>query len=587
MLPFFAAGSLKEPFDSPKLIILYLTVPLFWLLYFLKESRVEFGFPEISLLAFGGLSLATGVINYFTADGYQLKFIFGNLRQSLSPMVLFVSGFYFLALRQIKKRKLLESSFAFGFLALSLAALYQFFMLDETSAFQGRTFVSAGNPVYLGAMLALGAAFLLYAESLSPSLRWPLLIVAGAALGTTQSRAALLAFVLALAVHVIVHRKSGLTLAAAAAALFPVLIFIYSARHRLLKIRTDLTERADLYLAGIKALVRKPFLGNGYASFENYFRRLALSKNYLNRIGEVPDSSHSALLDVAFHSGLLPLLFLLAFLLMLLLQFPSFGLAALVIFMFSPVTVSVWLVFLTAAALLPLSRPLLKVELKGVLRWAVVAFALLFTLAGIFSSYKIAASGYYARLSFEKLHAGKLTEAFELLDKASGYMPQEPEFLLEKARILAKTAMYNDEAAAREMLKDAVEALDSVIAIDPFNFEAYILKADILSLISSGQAAEAALTAVYLSPYDAQAYYYLGLAKAAQNDLKGAVESWEKAVELKKDYAEAYFSLGYAHEIMKDYKSAQKYYEQALRYAGEEDRQTIRERLEGLAEKKN
>lgn|GEM_PF-5860102 len=586
LFPFFSTALLKDPFDTPKIIILFLTVPLFWLLYFLIESRVELGLPEICLLAFGGLSLASGVINYFVADGYQLKFIFGNLRQSLSPVVLFVSAFYFLALKQVKKRKLLESSFSLGFLALSLAALYQFFMLDEASAFQGRTFVSAGNPVYLGAVLSIGASFLLYARSVSPSLKWTSLILTGAALGTTQSRVAMLALVLAVIFYVIVNRKPGFTLLAAASGLFPILFFLYSGWHRLVRLRADLMERVDLYLAGMKALVKRPFLGNGYASFETYFRKLELSKKYLNRIGEVPDSSHSALLDLAFHYGLLPAFVLLGFLLMLLFQFPAFGLVSLLVFLFSPLTISVWLVFLTSAALLLPDNPVLKVEFKGFLRWAVVAVALLFTLAGIFSSYKMAASGYYAKLSFDKLHAGKLTEAFELLDKASGYMPQEPEFLLEKARLLARTAMFNGELTGREMLKEAVESLDRVFAIDPFNFEAYILKADILSLTSSVQAVEAARTAVYLSPYDAHAYYYLGLAKAAQSDLKGAVWSWKKAIQLKKDYAEAYFSLGYAHEIMKDYRNARKYYEQALKYAGEKDRQIIKERLKGLVKKK-
>jgi tetratricopeptide (TPR) repeat protein len=586
-VPILTIGSLKDPFDSPKLILLFFVVPFFWFFYFLQENKLEFGMAEILLLCFTTLVYLSGIFNYFTSEGYQLKFLFGNLRQSLSPTVLMVGAFYFLAFKQVKEKESLELSFVLGLLTLSLATHYQFFRLDETATFQGRTFVSAGNPVYLGAMLSLGAVFLLYARKINPTLKWITFVFTLAALITTQSRVAILAFVLGAIVYALAANNAGAKWAGIAGAFLSAVLFFVLGSHRISSLVSDFKVRFDLYRAAFRSLTEKPLTGRGYTSFENYFRKLPLSRNYLNRLGEIPDSSHSALLDFAYSFGLVATLFLLGFLVVFIFQLPAFGVASVMILLFSPVTVSVWVFLLTAAGIISGERSsaLIKVEISKRLRFVLSVVLIVFALLGIFSGFKLAAAGYYSRLSFEKMHEGKLIEALELLEKASGYLPQEPEFLLEKARILARTAVFNDEATVQKMFEEADETLAQVLQIDPFNYEAYILRADILSLISSSSAVEAARIAIYLSPYDAEGYYYLGLAEAAQDDLQGAIESWEKAIKLKKDYAEAYFSLGYAYEILKDYKKAANYYQLALKYAALEDRKNIELRLKELKNK--
>ena len=50
-----------------------------------------------------------------------------------------------------------------------------------------------------------------------------------------------------------------------------------------------------------------------------------------------------------------------------------------------------------------------------------------------------------------------------------------------------------------------------------------------------------------VDPEDADAYYNLGIAYDEQGNYTKAIESYEKAIELKPDYADAYINLGNAY----------------------------------------
>ena len=62
----------------------------------------------------------------------------------------------------------------------------------------------------------------------------------------------------------------------------------------------------------------------------------------------------------------------------------------------------------------------------------------------------------------------------------------------------------------------------------------------------------------------ATGYYEQGRAKDRLSDNKGAVEKYNKAIELNPKYAEAYIKRGYAKSELKDYTGAMQDYNKAI-----------------------
>ena len=63
-----------------------------------------------------------------------------------------------------------------------------------------------------------------------------------------------------------------------------------------------------------------------------------------------------------------------------------------------------------------------------------------------------------------------------------------------------------------------------------------------------------------------EAYYYRGCAKVNALNYQGAIEDFQKAIELKPDYADAYFNLGRTYYLMNDADKACEYYKLADKY---------------------
>lgn len=63
-----------------------------------------------------------------------------------------------------------------------------------------------------------------------------------------------------------------------------------------------------------------------------------------------------------------------------------------------------------------------------------------------------------------------------------------------------------------------------------------------------------------------EAYYYRGCAKVNALNYQGAIEDFQKAIELKPDYADAYFNLGRTYYLMNDQDKACEYYKLADKY---------------------
>ena len=63
-----------------------------------------------------------------------------------------------------------------------------------------------------------------------------------------------------------------------------------------------------------------------------------------------------------------------------------------------------------------------------------------------------------------------------------------------------------------------------------------------------------------------EAYYFRGCAKVNALNYQGAIEDFQKAIELKPDYADAYFNLGRTYYLMNDADKACEYYKLADKY---------------------
>lgn len=84
---------------------------------------------------------------------------------------------------------------------------------------------------------------------------------------------------------------------------------------------------------------------------------------------------------------------------------------------------------------------------------------------------------------------------------------------------------------------------------------------------SKYEEAEETLTkAVKYDKHNYEAYYYRGCARVNAQKYDGAIDDFEKAVELKPDYADAYFNLGKTYYLMNNEDKACEYYKLADQY---------------------
>lgn len=84
---------------------------------------------------------------------------------------------------------------------------------------------------------------------------------------------------------------------------------------------------------------------------------------------------------------------------------------------------------------------------------------------------------------------------------------------------------------------------------------------------SDFEKAEETLTkAIKYDKHNFEAYYYRGCAKVNAMDYQGAIEDFQKAIELKSDYADAYFNLGRTYYLIHNEEKACEYYKLADQY---------------------
>lgn len=556
--------------------------PLSLIFLFLAKRKIRINPSFIVIFLFSLVLSLNSLACYLTSQGNQLKIFFGSMKNPLSPPLIFLTALLTLSIHNSERLELQRKFFEYGVLVLSILTILEFLLGKTSAVFGGRTMGLVGNPVYLGSILALGAVFMLSAEERKSAFEKFLPVLPAVALATTGTRVAIAAFAVSSATLLVVRRKNEprIYIPLLASVLTFVLLFL----ERVKSAVKEMANRLDLYLAALKGVLQKPLTGHGFSQFEAYFRKLELSQKYLNVIGEVPDSCHSALLDFSFAGGILSFMVIMAFFVILIIKDLFFGLASLVIFKFSPISASVWIVFVVASSILLAEKEKgYFIEVTKAKKVALLVFSGFLLTIYAHAGYKVAFANYYDEAGIELYEKGYLSEAIDSFEKARSFLPYESKIYLDEARIFKEAGISGPD---KTLLRRSVETINRAIEVDTFSYEAHILKADVLSLLEDKEGVEEGNIAVYLSPYDANSYYYRGLAKASIGDLKGAERDWKEAIRLKENFADAYYSLGYLREIQKDNAGAEIYYLKALKYAKGDEFNIINEAIQRIKKKR-
>ena len=395
----------------------------------------------------------------------------------------------------------------------------------------------------------------------------------------------------------------------------------------------DARQRLDLIAVGAAGIREKPLSGHGWGRYEAYFRLHAPgSWSFAPDASEVPDSSHSAIVDIAFSSGIPAACAFLAALLVSLFVAASFRgraggregaarlhldgaslaflVVALTLVFFVPATFSVlaWMLLVgmlvggngrglvSAASAAPAAPEVPEIPLsrrdirrRAIVRAVGIAAAIVLSLGALAASvFALRADAQLGTaLRFES--AGNLSEAQDAAQRATDLFPYEKQYFVKAAGYA-----FAGEQPTTSTVELAIRYADRALVLDPYCFEAHFIRG--LSLVALGDLGdpagyESALAELkvcrYLCPRDPQVRYYLGLTEAVTGDEVGAERSWKAAIALWPRYTEAYFALGYLKEKAGKQQEAIAYYEKALANATPADRQAIQEALDRIRSSKD
>jgi len=153
------------------------------------------------------------------------------------------------------------------------------------------------------------------------------------------------------------------------------------------------------------------------------------------------------------------------------------------------------------------------------------------------------------------------------LKYALNFRPNEPIYLSKYALLLAESSVSTKD---KSQIPHVIKALDSAIAISPFNLNLWKERAQgyyFLSLLDSQYyvyTLDALTKATRLAPTDASSFYLL--AKFYQNisEMDSAVTNYQQALTLKPNYDHASFALGEIYFQQKKYQESKDMFQKTL-----------------------
>lgn len=597
LLPLAYAPVLNDKYELPKLILIFTLLPLVYLLFFIRGKELVIGKIDILFALFAGFSALSAAYGLFFNNFSQAAF-FGSLHKPLGALTVVYIFFLVLITSQFSDDWFITRAFVLGGSALGVVAVFQKIVAFKSSTFQGRVFATSGNPVYLGVILLFYLLFILESRlSAREKAVYTLPIAIGLLLSGT--RAAFAGLVAAFIVYLIVYiflpgrraaRDFRDTFKSLTFVLAPLGLFVALWLNRFSSIKDEFAKRAELFKASLNAFYSSPLTGIGLSGFESFYRKMPGYAKFISRYGEVPDSSHSAFLDNLSGSGLLAFLSFAGIFVVLAAAAPAFAAGAAAALFLSPLNLNAFLIFSTSSALISNrtdNKKIISLKIKGWLRILLTILSALSLISGIYSATKMASANYFYEKHFSLIHKGDIESAFQNLDRARNILPSEIQYLLDIASNRLMFYGSGELEGSLSQLNSALKELESAVEKDPYNFSLYLLKGRVLLAIGDmtgsaeyyEKAAEALKIASYLSPYEPEVYYELGIAYGATKDYKNAVKMFEKAVNLKGNSTDYHFALGYAYELSGDYEKAKETYKNALKYSDEMTRQKIEEAL--------
>jgi Flp pilus assembly protein TadD len=155
------------------------------------------------------------------------------------------------------------------------------------------------------------------------------------------------------------------------------------------------------------------------------------------------------------------------------------------------------------------------------------------------------------------LAVGRAREAKEVLESLVEKYPKEPDLRLFLAISLLKLRdVQAAELSVRKALSLEPDHLEARTLLGWINLE---VRRDYASAI------EQYARVVALSPESPEAHNNLGVAFRRNGDLEKALETFNRALELRSDYSEAWSNRGWVHVEQKIWLAARSDFEQALR----------------------
>ena len=318
---------------------------------------------------------------------------------------------------------------------------------------------------------------------------------------------------------------------------------------------------------------RFPLIGTGVETFAySYYWTRPVTHNLTSEWDFLYNKAHNEYLNYLATTGAIGLLaytLLIIFIIKELLPH-RFFLAAFVsilisnFFGFSTVITSLFFLLLPALALRQrTSAPAHQRTILLPLPFVLLAF-LLYRLLGFY----LADICYAQALRLDQV--ADYSQAYQQINLALGYRPQEPNYLMKKADLAAKLALTT---ANSQYFDVVIDTSSKALSLSPVNVNFWIEATQDYFLISTVDssyfqlAAQAADKTITLAPTDAKARYLAAVLWQASNDLDKAASYYQKAIELKPNYDHALFQLAQIYIKQKKHDLARPLLEQTLLYA--------------------
>ena len=191
--------------------------------------------------------------------------------------------------------------------------------------------------------------------------------------------------------------------------------------------------------------------------------------------------------------------------------------------------------------------------------------------------------------AYTLIWVGRREEALTQLEEAVALNPNLASPYFELASMY-RTIAFQDPSGGTEYYALAIATYEQVLAMQPNNAKAYLRMCEAYTQIGEHRRGQGYCDdALTLNPNYAQAYRALGQTQYPQRNYEGAIESFEKCIELGSEEIECYYLRGLAHYYLGQCDDAWNILNDSLvreraRWTGpDEDNPVIRSILGGLS----